>query len=350
MPLFKTNKKKESCYCRVNENGEWLTKEEIGFFLRSKVDFCDSAHKAILSSFIEEFLDIMKPEEPDFFRYGENANRYKLFNKTRFEEFKKHFLNFKENDETLSYEIDIKKGCGKDSTLGEFRLFIDINGLVKKFRKKGKDGGAHQIHIYIPKGIKRLKQILDFVKKYYVLLGCDYGYINPILAYNRVPLESSWVLAEYIKEEKEGIFDIPVQLDMSQFKDKVNGAQWGNFLSENHINALGGKKRIKDELKEFIVEDINSNSLFIRMPFDIPIEQDEKVVEYYRKLAKFLEQLYTKKWLFGIVLRGSEGYFRRFLWSKNERTTYLVEVDKATKYWKERLAPIMKKVKGEMKR
>lgn len=325
---------------------EWLTKEQLGFFIATSEDLFSTLYKMKLIRLIEEFLEIMKPEQADLFRYKENANTYyyKKFDKKRYEEFKNHFLNFKDDDDTLVYEIDIKKGCGKESTIGKFRIYICLDGLIKKFRKKGKQGGAHEICIYIPKDKKKATQTLILIKKYYSTLRSHYGYINPVLAYNIVPVESSWVLAEYIKQKPEGILDMPVELDMPQFQEQVNSVQWGNFLSEKHINALDGKKRIKEELKEFIIEDIEPNSLFIRMPFDIPLEQDQKAVKYYRKLAKFFEPLYTKKWLFRIYLTEGEAYFRRFLLNKEERAH---EVNKATQFWKEKLEPIMKKMEGK---
>lgn len=315
MSLFKIKKNLNFSYDKVCDDGEWLTKEQFGFFITTGEDLFSQQYKKKIIELIREFLEIIKPLEADLFRYGENTNYYKKFTKERLEACKSHLIKFRDNDETLHYEIDIKKGCGKENTVGEFRIYIGLDGLVKYFKKKGKDGGGHEVCVYIPKDLKKSEKVLSLIKKYYSLLKCHYGYINPVLAYNYVPVETSWVLREYVTKNQYGILDIPAEITSPFFANKVNGAQWGNFISNSHIEVLGGKKKILAELKDFIIEELEPKTLFIKMPFHLPLKEDKNVIKYYKRLAKFFEPIYSPTWYGGKtgVVADANKYYKRFL-------------------------------------
>ncbi len=315
---------KEKSY-DIKTGQEWVTREQLGFFLFTRVNLLDYNYKKKILDMLQEFLELIHPEQLDLLRYGPNARSYKNKTQVNFSNFEKHFKNFKYRYDSdnrifdLGYEIDLKKDCGKKNTIGDIRFYINMMSFVNDNKSNLRNLSCHQIAIFVPKDFDKINELIKFTKKYYALLKCCYGYINPVIAYNKVEFgKISDILERYANGND--IFDIPDNVGNNTYLEtKVKGVHWGQVLSETHIKQLGGREEIKQELGDFIVEEISPNILFIRMPFDIPLKKTDDVIRHYKKLAQFLEPIFIPQWngsdvglRIGIHRTGDK-FLRRFL-------------------------------------
>lgn len=302
---------------------EWITREQIGFFLFTRVNLLETKFKIKILKMLKDFFNLIRPHNLNLLRYGVDAYSYKDYTSDDFEDFSKHFKNFKYRYDpdneifNIYYEIDFKKDCGHRNTIGDVRFYIHINGSINYNKSIYASGnGCHEIAIFIPKDFSKIENQINFIKKYFSALKCCYGYINPVISYNKVQtLKISEMLTKYISGNPN-IYDIPDNLSNSMhLLTKVKGAYWGNFISQKHIGQLGGAERIKRKLKEFVIEELPSNNLFIKMPFNVPLKKNHNIIDYYRKLAEFFAPIFISKWNqydVGLQLKGDK-FLRRFL-------------------------------------
>ncbi len=298
----------------------WLTREQIVFSIFTKENLLEKKYKLMILDLITEFEKIILPDKFNLIRFGWDKNYFVNLTQNNFEKFKKDFLNFEYFDkgdartDKLGYEIDIKKDGGKNTSIGDLRLYIEIDGLINYSSSPYLKGGScHEISLFLPLNFPKKDEIINLIKRKFLEFKCVYGYINPVLSFNISPVESIWVLSEYTKE-KEGIFDIPDNVGNSDYyNNKIKGTQWGNFLTKGHIKQLGGIQNIKNNLKYFIIQEISNECVYIQMP--IALSFDKKIlVPYHKKLARFFEPIYIPKWSGSNTISGvNDNFLRRFL-------------------------------------
>lgn len=298
----------------------WLTREQIVFSIFTKENLLEEKYKRVILDLIKEVEILISPDKFNLIRFGWGKNYFVNLTKNNFEKFKKDFLNFKYFDSgdartyELGYEIDIKENGGKKTSIGDIRIYIEIDSLINYSSSpylRGKS--CHEISLFLPLDFPRKDEIIHLLKKKFIDLNCVYGYINPVLSFNISPVESIWVLSEYTKE-KEGIFDIPDNVGNSEYyNNKIKGTQWGNFLTKEHIKQLRGIQNIKNNLKDFIIQEISDKCVYIQMP--IALSFDKKIlVPYHKKLASFFAPIYIPRWSGSRTFSGVNEYFlRRFL-------------------------------------
>ncbi len=311
----------------IKSENEWITREQIGFFLFTRANLLETRYKNIIIEMINDFLKVIVPEQFDKLRNGPDANYFKLNTKINFVKFKKDFLKFKyeynpdKDIDNTGYEIDFKKGGGNKNTIGDFRFYINIDGSINynEYIVKTKRY-CHEIAIFVPKDFIGIERLINFIKKFYTSLKCCYGYINPVISYNKAEFgKISNILEHYTKGEPD-IFDIPDNLSNSEYLEtKIKGVHWGNLISQKHIEQLDGKERIENELKNFTIEELPQNSLFIKMPLNIPDKKNNDIIKYYKMLAKIFEPIFIPRWNqsdIGLKVglhRTGDKFLRRFL-------------------------------------
>lgn len=298
----------------------WLTREQIVFSIFTKENLLEKKYKLIILDLVKEFERLISPDKLNLIRFGWNKDYFVNLTENNFERFKNDFLNFEyfsssdSRTDKLGYEIDIKENGGKNTSIGNIRIYVEIDGLINYSSSPYLRGeSCHEISIFLPLDFTKKEEVINLVKKKFLEFKCIYGYINPAISFNVSPVESIWVLTEYTKE-KNGIFDIPDNTGNSDYyNNKVKGTQWGNFLTKEHIKQLGGIYKIKSDLKNFIIEEISDECIYIQMP--IPLSFDKKIlVPYHKKLARFFEPFYIPRWSGCRTTSGvNDNFLRRFL-------------------------------------
>ena len=303
-----------------DSNETWLTREQIGFFIFTKENLLEKKYKLRIFDLIKEIETLILPEKFNLLRVGWNKNSFINLTENNFKKFKNDFLKFeyfRQGDartDKLGYEIDMKKDGGKNTSIGNFRIYIEIDGLINYAPWEHRKGiGCHEISIFVPLNFPKKDKLIEIIKKKFTEFNCVYGYINPIISYNINPIESIWVLNEYTKE-KDGIFDVPDNIGNNDYyHNKIKGTQWGTFLTKEHIRQLGGIKKIREEFKDFIVEEVSKDALYIQM--SVSLSFDKKIlVPQHKRLAKLFKEIYMPKWSGSSTFSGvNEKFLRRFI-------------------------------------
>lgn len=129
------------------------------------------------------------------------------------------------------------------------------------------------------------QDLLIFGKKAFEQLDGAYGYAGV-----RVTGQSSDAINQVINES---IGSIPVGdfMDINietEFQDHVKGAFWANFLSDRHVDALGGLDRVIQTAPYYKVERLGDGGLLLVLsPSPIPTDQNEEAA-LYAHLRKYL--------------------------------------------------------------
>src|SRR4030042_982722 len=79
----------------IKKGEDWLTREQIGLFLFTRENLLESNFKKKILKMLQEFQELIKPEQLDLIRTGPKTNSYKNYTQNSFKKFEKQFENFK---------------------------------------------------------------------------------------------------------------------------------------------------------------------------------------------------------------------------------------------------------------
>lgn len=100
------------------------------------------------------------------------------------------------------------------------------------------------------------------------------------------------------------------------FNKYFRGYCWGNFLSKNHVQLLGGIARIQKEAPVFLVKELNDGGAYLQLTKDVNHVSDEDL----RKLKKYFEPILPKA---PFMLNPREAHFRRMIIDDDDESRFL---------------------------
>lgn len=268
---------------------------------------------SVIIKLVEEFIDkVVKPINKDL-KYEINSNR-KIYNyepsnwektKILLNEGKVKKLIFVHSDERM-IEAKIKGiDCPEAYTSPEL-INLNILSNIEDDKRASliefsinkwtcaRDDSQHVCLEYQ----KLIEMVLDNIE-------CVGGFItlDCMSAYCSFSAHERYMGLEYMKASEK-------------FGEYFRGYSWGNYLSKNHVELLGGIEKIKKEAPVYLVKPLSDNGVYLQLTEKV----DEVLDEDLRKLKRYFQHILSKA---PRMLFPSEAKYRRMIIDEDDELVYL---------------------------
>jgi hypothetical protein len=131
-------------------------------------------------------------------------------------------------------------------------------------------------------------RLLQFAIRAFAELHASYGYAGL-----RVTATESNLVNKIINESMGSIpigdfFDLNIE---SEFRDRIKGAFWANFLNANHVNQLGGESIVRQSAPCERIAPLADGGLLLQLKVDPLIRDREQEEVLYRRLRDYLSPI-----------------------------------------------------------
>ncbi|AQS08728.1 hypothetical protein CLOBY_08380 [Clostridium saccharobutylicum] len=114
----------------------------------------------------------------------------------------------------------------------------------------------------------------------------------------------------------EGYMGLPYLRASEKFDKYFRGYSWGNYLSENHVELLGGIEKIKKEAPVYLVKPLSDDGAYLQLTEMVDEVSDEDL----RKLKRYFQPILPKA---SRMLFPSEAKHRRMIIDEDDELVYL---------------------------